>query len=159
MTVNTAGLTITTAGVGVTTDTDGSGANISLSNVANDFGTVTVAGARDVTLKDTDELTIGGLVSRDLDMTTGGVLTANTLSTGNDLDLNVAGASIAGTVTVAGDLGLTTSSVVTDTGSLTVSGETAITAGANTVTLDSADNDFVGAVGIVSAGTVSLVDR
>ncbi len=52
MTVNTAGLTITTAGTGVTTDTDGSGADISLSNVANDFGTVTVTGARDVTLKD-----------------------------------------------------------------------------------------------------------
>ncbi len=104
-------------------------------------------------------MTIGGLVARDLDVTTGGVLTANTLSTGNDLDLNVAGAAIAGTVTVAGDLGLTTSSAVTDTGSLTVSGETAITAGTNTVTLDSAGNDFLGAVGIVSAGTVTLVDR
>ncbi|NBS12517.1 MAG: hypothetical protein EBS77_07620, partial [Gammaproteobacteria bacterium] len=159
MTVNTAGLTVTTAGAGVTTDTDGSGADISLSNAANDFGTVTVTGARDVTLTDTDEVAIEGSVSRDLDITAGGVLTANTLSTGNDLDLNVAGAAIAGTVTVAGDLGLTTSSAVTDTGSLTVSGETAITAGANTVTLDSAGNDFIGAVDIVSAGTVALVDR
>ncbi|MBK8070478.1 MAG: S-layer family protein [Ramlibacter sp.] len=63
-----------------------------------------------------------------------------------------------GASTITGNLTLNSNGDVTQTAGISVSGSTTITAGANDVTLDTATNDFVGSINIVSADAVTLDD-
>ncbi|MBF0181244.1 MAG: hypothetical protein HQM03_14570, partial [Magnetococcales bacterium] len=131
--------------------------NIVLDTAGNDFNSVVIAGAQDVTLKDQNALTLSGSVGGNLQLT-GGALTMGVTTVGGQLTATAVGASF-GDVTIGGNLNLTTTGAVSDTGVLTVKGTTTLSAAGQTVTLDSADNDFVAAVNVSGAGTLSLADR
>ncbi len=86
--------------------------------------------------------------------------TVNLLATtaGTSLSINTTGAVDLGTTTLGNDLNITTSGAITDSGTLTVPGQTNLTAGsANNITFDSANNNFNG-VRVVSGKDVTLVD-
>ncbi len=61
-------------------------------------------------------------------------------------------------VTLTGNLVVTAGGAITDTGALVVPGTTTLTAGAFNITLDTATNNFTGAVSVVSGNNVTLVD-
>jgi hypothetical protein len=123
---------------GTTSLTAGSGNDITLDN-ADDFGgLVTVAGPRDVALNDVNTLTVGGVVGRNLNLTSSGSTTLSTLNV-------VAGLSVS-----AGGL-------ISDVGNVVVGGATLLAPGGNNVALDNAD-DFGGRVSITSGNNVTLND-
>ena len=107
------------------------GANdVTLDRVGNNFGgAVRVASGKDVSLRDTNDLLLGPLPL-------GSFISGNlTLQTGGALTQNI------------------------NNSYLQVAGTTSITAGANDVTLDRINNDFSGAVTVVSGKNVILVDK
>jgi hypothetical protein len=116
-------------------------ANIRLDGAANDFGgAVNVLGANDVTLNDTNSLTLGNV-------TTTGNLDA---TAGNDITLT-------GTVSVANlTLEATDGALLQNGGALTVSGLANLSASAD-IQLASAGNDFMGLVN-AQAQNVSITD-
>ena len=123
---------------GTTTLAAGSGNDITLDN-ANDFvGAVNIVSARNVTLNDINGLTVGGTLAGDLSTVSGGATAFNTLNVGGTL------------TAVAGG-------VISDNGNITVANATALNSGANDIVLNNAD-DFGGAVTIVNANNVTLVD-
>jgi hypothetical protein len=77
---------------------------------------------------------------------------------GNNVSLRDTNALGLGASTVSGNLTLQAGGAMTQNGDLAVTGTTAITAGANNVTLNRAGNDFTGAVSVVSGNQVSLRD-
>jgi filamentous hemagglutinin family protein len=77
---------------------------------------------------------------------------------GNNVSLRDSNALALGASTVSGNLTLQAGGALTQSGALAVTGTTAITAGANDVTLDRAGNDFGGAVSIASAKDITLND-
>jgi filamentous hemagglutinin family protein len=127
---------------GTATLAAGAGNDITLDNANNNFNTVVLTSARDVTLNDINAINVGNAaVSRNLNVTAGGVV-----------DFVGSGAStVGGALTVTGG-GINDSG----SGSLAVTGTSTLTAGAgNDLTLDNA-NDFGGAVTVVSGRNVSL---
>ena len=83
------------------------------------------------------------------------------IASGNNVTLNDTNALGLNTSTVSGNLVVTANGAVGDTGAVSVAGTTSLTAGtgvANSIILDSAANDFQGAVSVVSANNVTLVD-
>ena len=126
---------------GVTTLATGSGNDITLNNVANDFSSVTVASANNVTLADANGLDLGtSTVSGTLNVTTNGALTQSgalnvtgttTLSSGsgNDITLTNAGNDF-GTVAVANarNVALTDANTL-DLGASTISGTLDVSTG------------------------------
>ena len=126
---------------GVTTLATGSGNDITLNNVANDFSSVTVASANNVTLADANGLDLGtSTVSGTLNVTTNGALTQSgalnvtgttTLSSGsgNDITLTDAGNNF-GTVAVANarNVALTDANAL-DLGASTISGTLDVSTG------------------------------
>jgi len=123
---------------GTTTLAAGSGNDITLDN-ANDFvGAVDIVSARNVTLNDINGLTVGGTLAGDLSTVSGGATAFNTLNVG-------------GLLTVVAN------GTISDNGNVTVVGATTLNAGIGDITLNNAD-DFGGAVSIVNANNVTLVD-
>ncbi|MCX7037323.1 MAG: filamentous hemagglutinin N-terminal domain-containing protein [Proteobacteria bacterium] len=82
-----------------------------------------------------------------------GALTVN----GKDVSLRDATALTLGASTISGAATLTSGSALTQTGALTVSGTTTVNAADQSVTLDNANNEFVGALA-VTAKDASLRD-
>ncbi len=120
--------------VGTTTSlTAGAANDITLNNANNFGGAVTVVSGNNVTLNDTGALSIASAA----------VATNFTLTAGGAVDL--------GPSTVGGALRVTTTGAITDSGALDIGGTTSLSPGAgNSVTLDTATNDFTGAVGMAN---------
>ena len=116
------------------------GANdITLADVNNDFAsTVTLTGAN-VQMTDKNALTLGALA-----------ITGNLTARSNGV-LNLGQGTIGGNL--SGDNGGIAASAITQTGALTVTGTTLISAGANLITLNQANNDFAGAVSLTGTAT------
>jgi filamentous hemagglutinin family protein len=124
---------------GTTTLAAGVGNDITLDNADDFVGAVNIVSARNVTLNDINSLTVGGTLAGDLSTVSGGPTAFNTLNVGGLLTV-VANGSI------------------TDNGDVTVGGATTLNAGpGNDIILNNAD-DFGGAVTIVNANNVTLVD-
>ncbi len=151
----TLGITTTAGGIndsgsgsiavtGTSTLAAGAGNDITLDNANNNFSTVVISSARDVTLKDTSGLNLDTLTVRNLTVTAGGLV-----------DFIGSGAS-----TISGALGITTTAGgITDSGSgsLAVTGTSTLAAGSgNDITLDNANN--FGTVVINSGRNVTLND-
>jgi filamentous hemagglutinin family protein len=124
---------------GTTTLAAGSGNDITLDNADDFVGAVDIVSARNVTLNDINSLTIGGALAGDLSTVSGGPTAFNTLSVGGLLTV-VANGSI------------------TDNGSVTVGGATTLNAGVGSDIVLNNSDDFGGAVSIVNANNVTLVD-
>ncbi len=80
------------------------------------------------------------------------------VTSGNAVTLRDTNAINLGASTVSGGFSVTAGGAISDSGTLFVGGTTSLTAGANTITLDTATNDFVGAVTVVSGGNTTLID-
>ena len=93
-----------------------------------------------------------------LDTATNNFTGAVSVVSGNDVSLRDTNALVLGASTVSGNLTLQSGGTLTQTGALAVTGTTGITAGANNITLDTATNNFTGAVSVVSGNDVSLRD-
>ncbi len=76
----------------------------------------------------------------------------------DDVSLRDTNAMVLGTSTLSGDLTVQTGGALTQNGAYTVTGTTSITAGANNVSLDNSSNNFGGAVSVVSAADLTLID-
>jgi hypothetical protein len=120
---------------------------VTLTDASNDFGgvvTLTNTGANDVAITTANVLTLGTL------SIAGGNLTA--ISTGA-MDLGVG--------TVGGDLSANSNGgAITQTGALAIGGTSNINAGANSITLTDASNNFSGAVSLANTGVndVAITD-
>ncbi|MCD9027882.1 filamentous hemagglutinin N-terminal domain-containing protein [Luteimonas sp. BDR2-5] len=127
--------------VGGTSLLDAAGGNIVLDLPENDFGgAVTVSGGT-VALRDVDDLTLAAVtVGEDLTVTSHGALDLGAGTVGGQLTATSHGGSIV------------------QSGALTIAGTSTIDAGTGAVTLDDAQNDFVGRVDI-TGGTVTIADR
>jgi hypothetical protein len=146
-----------------------------LGNTGNDFSSVMASGTN-ITLSDANGLSANVTASGNADLTAGGALIAvlavtgnSTLTAGGSLtlsgtttDLNTTttgtGSTSFGTTSVGGDLSTTSAGDVSQTGPLSVTGTTLLTAVGQNVTLDNPANDFGGAVSAAARNLV-LVDR
>ncbi|HLA36054.1 MAG TPA: filamentous hemagglutinin N-terminal domain-containing protein, partial [Rhodocyclaceae bacterium] len=152
---------------GIVTVVSGNNVTIVDSN-AIDLGNMAVSGTLAVTaggaITDSGVLTVtgastfaAGANAIALDTSTNNFVGAVS-ATGSNVTLVDTNAIDLGASTVTGNLVVTAAGAVTDSGVLSVSGTTSLTAGtANNITLDSANN-FIGAVGVVSANNVVLND-
>ncbi|MBF0102531.1 MAG: cadherin domain-containing protein, partial [Desulfobacterales bacterium] len=141
--IGTAGRIIAT---GVTSITAPSANNITLDNSSNDFtGAVTVVSGNTVTLKDMNALTLGSVTASG---------TLNLTSLAGHLTLT-------GAITTTNiNLTSTSGDIIGISGYIIASGITSITApSANNITLSNSNNDFTGAVTVVSGNTLMLTDK
>jgi len=126
--------------------------NVTLNNSANDFGTVSFTSAVIVDINDTNALTLGvSNVSGNLTVDAGDAVALNgAISIGGDLDIEA-------------DANNANGGAISGSGAITVTGTTTLDTGTpattdNDITLTTAGNNFGGAVSIVAANDVSLVD-
>ncbi|MCP4169273.1 MAG: hypothetical protein GY758_00690, partial [Fuerstiella sp.] len=98
-----------------------------------------------------------GSGSVEFDQSGGGDLITNTVNATSATITNDSGAIDLGNVALTGNLDVMAGGNVTDSGTVDVDGTTNIAATGNNVTLDSAGNDFTGAVS-VTAADAKLVD-
>ncbi|MCZ8257683.1 MAG: hypothetical protein O9327_18710, partial [Polaromonas sp.] len=166
ITLNNAGNDFTGA-VAVT-----SGLNVSLTDAnaltlgaSTVSGTLAVSTAGDITqsgaLAVTGATALAAGTANNITLTTAtnNFVGAVSVASGNNVSLRDANALALGVSSVSGNLTAVTAGAVTQTGALTVSGATTLTAGtANSITLNNAGNDFMGAVSVASASNVSLTD-
>ncbi len=132
---------------GITT-LDAGGSDIIFDNVNNDFmSTVNVSNTNDLTIDDTNTLSLG------------------TVTTTNDANIDAGDAvDFTGLTTVGGNLVADTTAngaggTITDTGGqLDVTGTTTLVAAGNDITLDNNSNDFGGDVIITSGNNVDIQD-
>ena len=171
------------------TTIDAGANNVTLNDANNDFSSIGVTG-KNVSITDkngvalntstisgTLGVTVGGDVTQNGPLTVTGATTidagANNVTlndanndfssigvTGKNVSLNDKNRVALNTSTISGTLGVTAGGDVTQTGPLTVAGETSISA-VGGITLTNADNDFGGAVSATNSapGNVALVDR
>jgi filamentous hemagglutinin family protein len=151
----------------ITFNASGTGNNITLDNSSNNFGTVVISGGNDVTLVDTNALTLGASTTTGLlSVTAGGALTqSGVVSTGGDITLQ--GASIANNAAMsqsAGNLTLTSTNGAISQGAsgriVTAGNSTYLSASGtgNNITLTNTDNDFGTIEAITNAGNISITD-
>ena len=120
-------------------------------------GALTQNGALVVT--GTTGITAGSGNNITLDDSSNNFTGAVSVVSGDDVSLRDANAMDLGASTISGNLTLQTGGALTQSGALAVTGTTGVTAGAgNNVTLNTATNDFTGAVSVVSGDDVSLRD-
>ncbi|MBU63733.1 MAG: hypothetical protein CMI26_14670 [Opitutae bacterium] len=132
------------------------GANaITLTQATNDFtGSVSLTGGV-TSLKDANDLTVSLTTSGTAALTAVNSLTVNGTVSGATSDLSTAAAATSfGATTVSRNLSVTASGAVSDTGKLAVAGTTTISATGQTVELDTATNDFSGAVTVTGGATI-----
>ncbi|WP_415891255.1 filamentous hemagglutinin N-terminal domain-containing protein [Neptuniibacter sp. SY11_33] len=151
-----------------TTSLTATGADINLNNAANDLNTLT-ATAINITVRDTNDLSVAGLNTTDLTVTTGGALTQTgafivsdeatfntslaTLSQDNDFNtLLLSGGSITvndlddvvlGASNLTGALTVTAAGNITQSAALDIDGAASFTATGANITLSNSANDFV----------------
>jgi hypothetical protein len=165
--------------VGGQTRISANGQTVTL-NSANDFGGALAISAASATVKDINALDLGTItLSGDLDLTAGGAVSdSGVLSVGGQTRISAAGQSVSldssnnfggavsiraasasitdvnaldlSTVTVAGDLTVAAAGAVTDSGVISVGGQTSITAAGQSIILDQA-HAFGGAVRLKAA--------
>ncbi len=119
-------------------------------------GAITQTAALDVT--GTTTITAGSANDVTLTNASNDFAGAVSVVSGNDVSLRDTDAMDLGASTVSGNLMLQTGGALTQSGALDVTGTTSITAGTNAVTLANTNNDFTGAVSVVSAQNLQLVD-
>ena len=132
------------------------GANaITLPQATNDFtGAVSLTGGV-TSLKDANDLTVSLTTSGTAALTAVNSLTVNGTVSGATSDLTTAAAATSfGATTVSRNLSVTASGAVSDTDKLAVAGTTTISATGQTVELDTATNDFTGAVTVTGGATI-----
>ena len=79
------------------------------------------------------------------------------VTNGNNVSVTDTNAIILGASTVSGNLAVTTTGTITQSGALAVTGTSAFSAGANSITLTTATNDFTGAVSFTNTGATNAV--
>ncbi len=134
------------------------GAAIVLDGTNHGFvGSVTIVSAGSLALTNTNPLSLGGDITGAATLASLGKVSLGTTAVGGALTLDGDGADL-GNVTVAGALAVTSTGAVTNSGILTVGGDTTLNAAGQSVSLTNAENDFVGAVTVTGADTVALND-
>jgi len=128
--------------------------SITLADTANDFGGLLTLAGGATSIKDKNDLT-AHLATGVTGLTSGGVLTVD--GTSGALTTNSAGLTF-GETNVIGELAATSTGAVGQTGIVTVTDASSITAGTNSVTLANAANDFGGALAVVG-GATSIKDK
>ena len=131
-------------------------------NVSTVSGDITSAGP--VVVAGTSSFSVGDNNSILLDDTGNqfaGTPTFSSTGTLNDLVLYDNSAVALAALDMNGNLTVTAVGAITQQGALTVQGNSVFDAGANAITLDAADNDFVGSVSLRNTGgaNVSIVDQ
>jgi filamentous hemagglutinin family protein len=119
--------------------------DITLSNPANDFGTITITSANNVSLRDLSSFTLNSISDSEV----AGNLTLQTAG-------GLAFALPAITLGSSDNLTITSTGAVTDSGSLIIPGTTTILASGQNITLDDSSNNF-GTIG-VTGSDVSIQD-
>jgi len=143
--------------------------------ITQDTTSLTVAGASSfnggagaITLTDADNnftgaVTLANSGSNDVAVTDSNALTVATASVGKDLTLTSTGAMALGStgaVTVAGNLvAASNGGAISQTNQLAVTGTSGFNAGANTITLTHASNNFTGAVSLSNSGANAVSVR
>lgn len=113
---------------------DAASGNIALGNAGNDFqGVVDLAGGT-VSIRDANALNLGAVSVGSLSATSGGAL-------------NLGYGAVAGGLTADSN-----DSAISQSGALSVGGASTINAGAGTITLNNAGNDFAGPLTVVGTG-------
>ncbi len=147
-----------------------SGKNVTLDDAnALDLGTSTVSGTLNVTtggaITDSGALTVTGATTlaagsgNDITLDNADDFSTVAITSGRNVTLNDTNALDLGASTVSGTLTVTSNGDITNSGSLAVSGVTTLTPGAaNSVILNQAGNNFVGAVSVTNGTNVTLVD-
>jgi filamentous hemagglutinin family protein len=147
----------TTAAGNLTLTTDGTFAlavtsvtgdmSLTSSGAITDTGTITVSGTTTLASGAANDITFDTASNN-----FGTVITTN----GNNVTLVDTNAIALGASTVSGNFGVTAGGAITDSGILAVTGTSSFTAGANAITLDSA-NDFTGAVSLSNTGSNNVI--
>ena len=146
LSANSNGGAITQTGalaIGGTSDINAGANSITLTNVNNDFGdAVSLAntGAFDIAITDANALTLGTLNITDGNLTV--------ISTGA---MNLGAGTVGGILSANSNGG-----AITQTGALVIVGISDINAGANSITLTNASNDFGGAVSLANTGVFNV---
>ncbi|HEX4880539.1 MAG TPA: filamentous hemagglutinin N-terminal domain-containing protein [Limnobacter sp.] len=149
-----AGSTAQTAAIRIGGRSTLQGGGVTLNNAGNNFaGAVTLQNIGPVSLRDSNNLTVGGSAGA-VTARAGGQLAVEGLLA-NSLDAQASAVVLSGFNT-AGSMLLNAGSI-TQTAAVTVGGQTTIQNG--NATLSNANNDFVGEVLLNNAGNVSLRDR
>ena len=151
---------------GTTTVTDAANIDLATNGGSNDFtGAVSLAnsGAFDVAITDANALTLGTLSipSRNLTVISTGALNLGAGTVGGNLSATSNGGAInmteAGPLNVGGDMSLNSNGgAISQTGVLTVTGTSSITAGAAAINLDNTGNNFGGVVSLSNTGANSV---
>jgi len=117
-----------------------------------DSGTLEISGITTITAGSSNNIT--------LDHATNNFAAAVEIASGKDVAITDEDAIILGASTVSGTYDITADGVVTNSGTLEISGITTITAGSgNNITLNSAANNFAAAVKIASGNDVAITDE
>ncbi|MBT9494701.1 MAG: filamentous hemagglutinin N-terminal domain-containing protein, partial [Paucibacter sp.] len=128
----------------------------SLTNAGNNVATLGVAaGSGAVTYVDSNALTATLTAGRDYSLTASGNLAISGAAVG--LTGSSTGTTSLGATAVSGNLNLSSGGAISQSGVLSVTGTTTISAAGQTVTLDNNSNDFGGAV-TASGAAISLTD-
>ena len=122
------------------------------------FGNVT-ATAKDITLTADGDVGLSAQASNDVsvDVASGGLNLFNSNIDGN-LTADAVGADVGNNV-VSGSIDFTSTGAITSSGKLEVGLTSTISASGQTVTLNNAENDFVGAVTITAANNLTISDK
>jgi len=159
---------------------------ITLNQAANDFHTVSIASARDVTLVDANALDLGASsIAGNLVVDTGGPITesgalmvsgATTLAAGVEHDITLNNANDLATLGIASARNVTlvdvnaldlasshvsgsfgvTAGGITQSAAISVAGRTTLDAGSGGIALTNAANDFAGTISLASGGDAAL---
>ncbi|MDO8954133.1 MAG: YDG domain-containing protein, partial [Gammaproteobacteria bacterium] len=150
----TTGLTVSAGGLLSLTGAINSGAaNISLTSTT---GGISAAGGT-ISTSGTTTLAAGAVN----DISLGGANNFGTLAitSGNNVSITDANILTLAASTISGTFGINTAGAITQSGALTVTGATTLAAGTgNNIILTTGANNFIGAVNVTSANTVSITD-
>ncbi len=132
---------------GAGTTFNAGGAAVTLGNVSNDFGTVSIAAASQVTIADANAITLSAT----------GVAGGIGLSTGGNATVTHSGALVLRASTVLGSLAANANGAISQSGAVSVTGSASFNASGNAITMNNPANDF-SSVQVTSAGNTAFAD-